>query len=76
MTKKACGRCRHYFEERRECRRFPPYVFSDFDGGSSSTCYAFPIMRENEWCGEFKGRVEGGRIETRPEDVRSDQAST
>lgn len=49
---RCCENCRFYYEEGRQCRRYPPTVYGcDEDNG---TAYGFPYMRIDEWCGEFK----------------------
>lgn len=56
-TENTCGKC--IFASPRhagtcECRRFPPSVdASDVEGIHT----VFPVMLNNEWCGEFKGET-------------------
>lgn len=52
---RCCKNCQFYYEEGRECRRFPPQVWGD--PSSETTCsYAcnYPEVTESCWCGEFK----------------------
>jgi len=35
--------------DRKECRRYPPTVSS-----LSTNCSDFPMVKINDWCGEFK----------------------
>lgn len=52
---RCCGNCRFYFEDGRECRRYPPTVWSEGQSETScSYCCSFPSMRKEEWCGEFQ----------------------
>lgn len=40
-------------ESEGECRRFPPSPFP-FNQGDGAWRWAFPIVREGHWCGEFE----------------------
>lgn len=59
----SCGNC-HFFEEVAtkqkthtshtygRCRRFPPYPI--FNGLAKSKEHVTPLVREDDWCGEFE----------------------
>lgn len=47
-----CENCRFFFNQGSQCRRYPPTVFSCGEYNEDSC--AFPGMRKDEWCGEFK----------------------
>ena len=56
-NERCCGKCRFYHEG--DCRRFPPQVGCDSNSEySSGVFYAFPSVRKEEWCGEFKPNEE------------------
>lgn len=55
-----CKNCKFYFDF--ECRRFPPqvttYTYIDYSYDSETQKTAteshFPVVQNEEWCGEFK----------------------
>lgn len=51
MTDECCEICKFYMDN--ECHRFPPQIYVDQDGASST----FPLVRRQEWCGEFKLQI-------------------
>lgn len=53
LPKKCCMVCEFYFLEGGVCRRYPPQNMPDakIKGNYIS---AFPGMKPNGWCGEFK----------------------
>lgn len=58
MSKKkedeCCGNCRFFFEDGKQCRRFPPQVGTETSEHSCGVFATFPIVYKQEWCGEFK----------------------
>lgn len=54
-----CASCRFFLlsepkDEAGYCRRFPPTLIVVNDEPST----AFPVVRHDEWCGEFKRKLE------------------
>jgi hypothetical protein len=50
---KKCGKCCYGepVSERVKCHRFPPVG----DGKAAKSVDVQPIMRKDDWCGEYKG---------------------
>lgn len=53
-----CKKCRYFDQlkvrlDRGYCHRFPPAP----DGKNFNTKDNFPVMSENDWCGEFEKKV-------------------
>ncbi len=52
---RCCGSCRFYFEEGRQCRRYPPQAWSESQSEySCSLGFSYPEVNKDEWCGEFR----------------------
>ena len=78
---RCCENCRFYFKDANQCRRYPPQVWGDFmsDTNDSYTCN-YPIVKKNEWCGEFhpievlhlpKSFDSDGKIEKMLKDIKT-----
>lgn len=50
-----CFNCRFFFDEGKQCRRYPPQIGYDTNCDfSDGTFSAYPRVHRDEWCGEFK----------------------
>lgn len=50
-----CKDCKFYQENKGECHRYPPSIWSETHCEfSTSYCCNFPEVKGNDWCGEFK----------------------
>lgn len=63
-----CGNCRffkvsHYNDQRGECRRFPPQLWSDVQENETGLGVGFPDITTEDWCGEFQPSVDYSSIE-------------
>lgn len=59
-NKESCKTCKFYdhgdfYPEDGECKRYPPILFKNDDGGYSSL---WPDVGENSWCGEYQEKRE------------------
>lgn len=54
-NERCCGNCRFFYEDGKQCRRFPPQILTDSDSDYTGASYsAFPYMNKEEWCGEHQ----------------------
>lgn len=51
---RACSGCEFYCHGHGECRRNPPAHDPNFPARAG----AWPVVKENSWCGEFKKEEE------------------
>lgn len=50
----ACGRCRFFDDDLKECHRYAPKLITIARGGRAVLASKFPDIKPESWCGEHK----------------------
>lgn len=51
-----CGNCEYRVDQTYECRRWPPTAVVVGQNDRQRVEYRWPMMEDNDWCGEFRAR--------------------
>lgn len=60
MTNESCSTCAYYLPNNNNeglCCRFPPITI--LIGHAPVTQSFFPVLKNTDWCGEHKGKLNG-----------------